>query len=217
MMQSDAEHTGEATSRRTQILDAAVVLFSRTGYHTATMEDIAEAVGIAKPTLYHYYKSKSDILADIHESFVRRVIAKHRSRAALVSSPRLQLLGMMQDIFEFLEGNASHVRVFYEQQAELAPAKRELIHDLRVEYTRAMEDVIEAGIDAGEIRKLDPVLVSRAIFGMCNWSYQWYRSSEFGSGADVAAFMWELIFGGIQGGAAPSGAAVNAKPRKRAR
>lgn len=189
--------TADAAVRRQEIVEAATKLFATSGFRSTSMDDLAEAVGLAKPTVYHYYKGKADILGDIHESFIRRVISKHEARVAIVSSPKLQLLGIIQDIFEFIEENASHVRVFYEQQQELAPARRDAIYKLRSQYTLMVEDVITRGVEVGEIAEVSPVLASRAVFGMCNWSYHWFRSSEYGTGSDVASFMWNLVMNGL--------------------
>jgi AcrR family transcriptional regulator len=198
--------SADAIARRQAIVDAATKLFATAGYHATSMDDLAAAVGLAKPTVYHYYRGKAEILGDIHESFIRRVISKHEARMVIVSSPKLQLLGIIQDIFEFIEENASHVRVFYEQQQYLAPAKRDVIHELRTQYTQMVEAVITRGIEVGEIADVNPALASRAVFGMCNWSYHWFRTGEYGSGSDVASFMWNIVMSGLSGGGAEQGA-----------
>ena len=52
----------EADIRKNEILDAAGILFTEKGYDNTSVTDIMNAVGIAKGTLYHHYKSKEDIL-----------------------------------------------------------------------------------------------------------------------------------------------------------
>ena len=53
--------------RRTQILDAAVMTFSRNGFHQTTIEDIRVASGLSRGAIYHYFKSKEDIIDGIRE------------------------------------------------------------------------------------------------------------------------------------------------------
>jgi len=54
--------TPRAGGRRAEIVEIAARLFDRHGYHSTSMDDIAEAVGLRKPSLYHYFKSKDQIL-----------------------------------------------------------------------------------------------------------------------------------------------------------
>ena len=50
------------------------------GYYVASMEDVAAAVGVAKPTLYHFFKSKHDILYAIHDEFIDLLVSEHAAR-----------------------------------------------------------------------------------------------------------------------------------------
>src|ERR1700716_2738281 len=54
--------------RRDQIIQASAELFEKVGYHGASMQMVADAVKLGKPTLYYYFKSKTDILYAVHES-----------------------------------------------------------------------------------------------------------------------------------------------------
>src|SRR6516165_1267228 len=56
--------------RKHEIVTAAASVFDRDGYGSTSMDDIARTVGIAKPTLYHYFSSKDEILTSIHEEFI---------------------------------------------------------------------------------------------------------------------------------------------------
>ena len=58
------EHMAE---RRNQILDAAVTTFSRNGFHQTTIEDIRVESGLSRGAIYHYFKSKEDIIDGIRE------------------------------------------------------------------------------------------------------------------------------------------------------
>ena len=63
--------------RRQQIISLAAGLFDQSGYSSTTMDDIAREVGVAKPTLYHYFPSKDDILHAIHEEFIDLLMSRH--------------------------------------------------------------------------------------------------------------------------------------------
>ncbi len=61
--------------RRSEILDTAEFLFNTKGYENASLNDIAEKVGIVKGTLYYYFKTKEDILNAIAERFCNNIIS----------------------------------------------------------------------------------------------------------------------------------------------
>ena len=62
--------TKNADERRKEIIRKAATLFNITGYFNTSMDDIAEAVGLRKPTLYYYVSSKEEILYLIHEELI---------------------------------------------------------------------------------------------------------------------------------------------------
>jgi AcrR family transcriptional regulator len=113
--------------RRQEIVRTAADLFDRAGYSSTTMEDIAHAVGIAKPTLYHYFKSKDEILFWIHEEFIDLLINRHEQRLQALLDPNQLLLEVMADILELMETHRGHVRVFFEHHRELPILDRETI------------------------------------------------------------------------------------------
>lgn len=63
-----AAASANGTSRRDELLTVAAKLFAARGYHGTRMDDVAEAVGLNKATVYHYYSSKSLILYDLYKS-----------------------------------------------------------------------------------------------------------------------------------------------------
>src|SRR5690606_28334290 len=88
---SSASHTAaQGQSRRDEIVRLASLLFRDMGYHSATMDKIAEVAGIAKPTLYHYFRSKEEILFNIHLQYIMPLIESQRARVEKgVSSTRV--------------------------------------------------------------------------------------------------------------------------------
>ncbi|MDO9353496.1 MAG: helix-turn-helix domain-containing protein, partial [Solirubrobacteraceae bacterium] len=62
------------TSQREAILAAAAELFAQRGYHGVSMNDVAEACGLGKATLYHYYRDKGEVLFHIADAHVSRLV-----------------------------------------------------------------------------------------------------------------------------------------------
>ncbi len=186
-----------ADARRRDIVATAAQLFETEGFATTSMERIARAVGLAKPSLYHYFASKDDILFAIHEEFINLLIERQEQRAVARLGPSQQLLEVFGDVFDLMDTHRGHVRVFFEHYRELPLAQQEVIKAKREAYERSIEEVIVDGNASGELRGVDPRLVTLALFGMSNWSYQWFRSGGPLTARQIAVQFWDYLMRGI--------------------
>ncbi|MCY7302177.1 MAG: TetR/AcrR family transcriptional regulator [Thermoleophilia bacterium] len=185
-----------ADAKRREIVTEAAVLFDRDGYHAVGVGQIAEAVGIRKPTLYHYLSSKDELLTWIHEEFIDLLLEKQAARGADGSAAD-EIRAVLNDVLELMETHRGHVRVFFEHHRELPDIARARVREKRDAYQSGVEQTIIRGVATGEFRGLDPRLATLALFGMCNWSYQWYSSDGPSSAAEIAAFFSEIFVEGI--------------------
>ncbi|HZU19479.1 MAG TPA: TetR/AcrR family transcriptional regulator [Candidatus Dormibacteraeota bacterium] len=183
-----------------EIVERAASLFDERGYHRVSMEEIAAAVGIRKPSLYHYVHSKDEILALIHREFMDLVISRAEARQAVAMSPEQQLLEFMADILELMHTHRGHVRVFFEHHRELPDAERKIVWQERDRYEAMVEKVIRQGIDSGAFRPVDARLTTLALFGMCNWAYQWYKKGGPLRTREIAYMFWDLLLRGLHPG-----------------
>jgi len=160
--------------KRQQIIERCANLFDSGGYHRATMQLLADEVGLGKPTLYHYFASKTDILYAIHQQHIAGLIEGLDSQARRGGSPREQLIHAARDIFEEIARHPGYVRAFFEHYGELEGAKRAEIRARRQEYFDKVCGILKAGIANGTFRKCDVELTAYGFLGMCSWAYQWY-------------------------------------------
>src|SRR5262249_45664687 len=147
--------------------------------------------------LYHYFSGKDEILRGIHETFIDILLTRQDERQRLGLSPADLLLGAMTDIYGLMETHRGHVRAFFEHHRELPAPVREEIRVKRGRYQGQIHAAIADGVRAGVFRDVDPEAATLAVFGICNWAYQWWRP---GSGADpalTAQKMWDLVSRGL--------------------
>jgi AcrR family transcriptional regulator len=187
-----------AAVKRNQVVDKAAELFDAAGYHNTGVADIAAAAGISKPTLYHYFAGKDEILFWIHEDFMEKLIARQEQRARISMAPAACILELMADMLE-MTATQPGVRVFHEHLRELREDQQQLVHEKRERYQNMVEGVIRDGVTSGDLRELDPRLTTLALFGMVNWAYQWFRSDGPLGSREVAYLFSDILLHGIAG------------------
>jgi AcrR family transcriptional regulator len=170
-----------ATVKRNQVVEKAAELFDAAGYHNTGVADIAAAAGISKPTLYHYFAGKDEILFWIHEEFMDELIARQEKRTRISMPPSASILELMADMLEMTETRPG-VRVFHEHLRELRDDQQQLIRE---------------GVASGELRALDPRLATLALFGMVNWAYQWFRPDGPLGSREIAYSFWDIFVKGL--------------------
>lgn len=185
-----------ADGKRRAIVASAAELFDREGFGNVGVGRIAEAVGLAKPTLYHYVSSKDELLTWIHEEFIDQLLTARASRPEVLPAAA-ELRAVIGDILGLMESHRGHVRVFFEHHRELPEDARARVREKRDTYQRHVEETIRRGIAAGELREVDPRLTSFALFGMCNWAYQWFSVEGALPASAIADLFAELLLHGL--------------------
>lgn len=188
-----------ANQKRRALVASAAELFDREGYANVNVGRIAEAVGIRKSTLYHYFSSKDELLTAIHEEFIDLLESKRAARGD-GHSVQEELRAAMTDVLELMETHRGHVRVFFEHHRELPIAARARVREKRDAYQAYVETTIRRGIDSGELRRVDPRLASFALFGMCNWAYQWFSADGPLSARQIADLYGGILMEGLSRG-----------------
>ncbi|MCH6172000.1 TetR/AcrR family transcriptional regulator [Pseudonocardia alaniniphila] len=189
--------TPEADNRRLQIARAAAQLFQEKGYHQTSVDDIADAVTLRKPTLYHYVKGKGEILYLIHEEMMDSVLDRLEGYVKDGLDPREGLRNVVIDILEVVDKRPGYLQVFFENHRELPEPLRHKVVDRRNRYLHLVESLVQDGIERGLFRPVNVRLKTMALFGMTNWSYQWYRPGGLFSYREIAEEIVDTFLNGV--------------------
>lgn len=166
--------TAAHDDKRQEIIERCADLFDGGSYHRATMQMLADQVGLGKPTLYHYFRSKTDILFAIHQQHIAKLIEGLDDEERRGLSHEQRLVHACRDILDEIAKHPGYVRAFFEHYGELEEPKRAEIRARRSEYFSKICSIIKSGIAAGVFRKCDIELTAYGFLGMCSWAYQWY-------------------------------------------
>lgn len=192
--------------KRLAILHRAAKLFAQYGYSGTSITMIAEACGMSKALLYHYYPDKEAVLYDILSAHLQILIAAVEKAAASARDPDDRLYAITAALLDnYRDADSEH-------QVQIANLK--LLPTDKQDQLRAMEralviifsDAIAEAVPAiGRGPLLKPLTMS--LFGMLNWHYLWFRPGKGLDRDDYARLVTRLVTAGAES------AAASVKPR----
>ena len=192
-----------AEFRRHEILQAARKVFARQGYRATTVDEIAEEGGIAKGTLYLYFKSKEEIYLTALTHDVQALLEETSRRVALAPNTHAKLSEFVTIRLEHSERDADFVRIFFSEFSNLAmsPARvNKSFQNLMLQSNELLRRVLEQGIASGEVRALP---VDRLAFAINDLTRSMIERRLMGfvnsQAPDDLAFVMDLIWRGIAG------------------
>ncbi len=184
-------------ARRDAIVDTSARVFAQGGYHGTGIAELCEVNGLGKGAFYHYIGSKEELLAAIHDRVMDEVMVGAERVAAADGDPSAQLAMLGDELLDVIYRYPDHVWVFLHEFPALTAERAETFRVRRREYERRVEAVLQAGIDAGEFREVDPRLTALAWLGMHNYTYLWLKVDGRLSAGDVAKPFADIFIRGI--------------------
>jgi len=150
--------------KRRQLLDAAVRVFARKGFHASRVGDIAEEAGVAHGLLYHYFKSKDQVLEAVFQENWSLLVARIESVEKTDEPAADQLRHISAIVLRTWLHLPDVVRVVV-QEFGRSPELGDRIGELTLPI-EAIERVIARGIERGEFRRdVDPVFAATVVYG----------------------------------------------------
>ena len=182
--------------QRDMILNQAAALFARRGYPATSMNEVAEACGLSKPTLYHYFKDKYNLLVHIADGHVSRLQALVEEVQAqnLPPEPRLRML-IQRFVEEYASAQHAH-RVLTEDVKFLLPEDSERVLGKERAVVAAFADALAQMRPDTEAAGLTKAL-TMLLFGMINWMFTWLRPDGNLDYEAMAPIVADLFFGGV--------------------
>lgn len=189
--------TAAAIERRALILDRAAQLFDEAGYQRTTMTDIANSIGIRKPSLYHYYSTKGAILAAIHAGFIDQLIESQERRLEQGLTGEELVRDILLEVLILIRERRGHVRTFFEHHRELDDEHKASADLKRRKHRHLVQLSFERAIERGEFKKIDPELATHAVLGMVTWAYQWYGPDDPRKPGEVSDIFAQIVLRGL--------------------
>jgi AcrR family transcriptional regulator len=194
------DRDGVAAPRiRRDIVRAASTVFSAHGYHGASMQDVAEAAGMQKGSLYHHVGKKEDLLFAIHSQMIDELTALTVPVVASSRSPAEKIREIVTIAMQFIARHREGTHVFLQEWGTVTGPRWETIVAKRDFFESMVVEVIADGIATGEFVAVRADIAARGLLGMVNWCYTWFRVEGDLTAAQVGETFAALALGGLEG------------------
>jgi AcrR family transcriptional regulator len=157
------------------ILRNAARIFAEKNYHSTTMRDISRVTGVSLSGLYHYCKSKEELLFLIQDNCFGRVLERLEERLLEVDDPMLRLRIFIENHLSFFAANMSEMKVLSHEAESLGGDLHTHVSTKKDKYTKLARQLLsEIQQQPEAASQVDLTVATYALFGMMNWIYNWY-------------------------------------------
>ncbi|BBW96885.1 MULTISPECIES: TetR/AcrR family transcriptional regulator [Geobacillus] len=184
---------------REKIIAASIELFEQNGFSETSIQDIVDALGVTKGTFYYYFKSKEELLMDIHLRYIEGLL---REQQRIINdgrrSVREKLYAIVYMLIHNVERQGRQARIFFREMKHLNEEHLQKVKEKRDLFRYQLQALIEDGMKSGELRRdLSPSIAALTVLGAANWSYHWFRPDGGLTDAEVAKQMITILIDGM--------------------
>ena len=173
------------------ILRTSARIFAEKSYHSTSMRDISRATGVSLAGLYHYCKSKEELLFLIQDHCFGRVLERFEQRIKGIDDPFEKLRIFIDNHLSFFAANMAEMKVLSHEAESLGGDLHQHVSRKKEKYAKLARKILrelqEQGVSEARPsratiatqanRPVDLTVATYALFGMMNWIYNWYDSA----------------------------------------
>ena len=201
--------------KRLGILSRSAALFAAHGYTGTSISMIAEACGVSKALMYHYYKSKDAVLFDLLSHHLQQLVAQVEAASQSSDDGQERLLAIVTALLEAYRGADAEHQVQIASLKLLPPAQQESLKDMERKLVALLSAALLAAVPSIAPRRhlLKPLTMS--LFGMLNWHYLWFREGKGLTRDNYARMVTGLILAGADAALAAAEPMTGLEPVKK--
>jgi len=185
---------------RAWIIDAAVALFHEQGYDATGVQEIVERAGVTKGALYHYFRSKENLLLTIREEFISDLLRRGHEILDQSESATEALRLMVRDLILLVKERRAQMTVgFFETRLDFDRFPKAQAQ--RNEWESVLIEIIDRGRRDGEFRADVRPVRAASVIGTLAWAaYNWFPDDVNQDPDVVAAELSDIVLFGLVGG-----------------
>ncbi len=151
--------------RRTQILLGAAKVFAEKGYHKATTKEIAQAAGVSEGTIYNYFANKRELLLAMIERLATQSLKGIITPTQPPADPKEFLTLIMHDRYRLAQERGHLIAPIIAEIFADADLREAVYQQIAMPIASYLEQYMQAHMEAGHFRRLDPMIITRAFVG----------------------------------------------------
>ena len=199
-----AEQSQQRRNRQHDLAQAALQIFARKGYSATSIQEVADAIGVQKGSIYYYIDSKEDLLFQIFDAAHQEAEQLMARVDALDVNPVERLRTYLEMLVARTLQNQPLQKLYFQDWRYLTGDRRTQLAARRRQYELYLRDLTtQAYRHAGLETSLSDRYVSSFIIGGTNWVADWYRADGPDSAEDVARGYADLAMAAVFGTARP--------------
>ena len=180
------------------ILRTAARIFAEKSYHSTSMRDISRETKVSLAGLYHYCKSKEELLFLIQDNCFGRVLERLEQRLEGVDDPSTKLGIFIENHLSFFAANMSEMKVLSHEAESLRGDLYAHVSTRKDNYTKLARQILREVQETQESKEpVDLTVATYALFGMMNWIYNWYDPQGKLNVSDLASNIMKLFLNGF--------------------
>jgi len=160
------------------LVNAAAAVFKSKGYRNATIDDIADAAGVSRPTVYKYTENKRALLDSMLDAVLDAITVRLHEVLAAADPPAVKLRRLIAIHVETATSMHTFYGILFSEEAELSDDARSRFrsfsHDVAVDFQALLEECVAAGAAA---RGVDTWIAANLVLSMLTSVYRWYDPS----------------------------------------
>ncbi|MFF0149243.1 TetR/AcrR family transcriptional regulator [Amycolatopsis sulphurea] len=200
---AQAEGSPAYLAKRSELLEIAGDVFKEKGFEAATLNDIATRFGTDRAAIYYYFGSKDELFQEVFQATAKTVLDENLAEATRIADLEITAHEKLRKLIELqitsYEVNYPYVYVYIQEDMgkvafQSTPWAKEMVRKTR-RFEAIVTEVITAGVRGGEFRgDLAVPVVVKALFGMINWTYRWFRPGDRKYSAQQTIDTFSAIF-----------------------
>ena len=184
-----------------ELLEQAAKVFVAKGFAGTSLQEVADALGVSRPSLYYHFSDKETMLArliddvmDLEPNIVQQVMQREHTTQAerLVDLVRTSTLYILERRYRF--------RLIVQVEESLTGDLKKKHERMKFEHLSCFKSIIETGIQTGEFPPQNSNVAAFSLIGMANWSTWWFNPDGEFTADEIAEIIAQMSLSAVSGG-----------------
>jgi AcrR family transcriptional regulator len=198
-MNTPSEQQSRYDQKLIHVLKTSAAVFAAKGYHSTSMRDISRAARMSLSGLYYYFKSKEELLFLIQDYCFSTVIEDCRKLLAGVDDPVHRLKLLIENHLNYFVNNMDEMKVLSHEANSITGDLFRKINTKKRQYVDLVMGLLADIANEHGVQRVDVRVATFSLFGMMNWSYNWYNPRKDLNVAELSDQMTRLFLTGFVG------------------